>query len=150
MTDNGFFILANQKLQEAEKIYEIYNHAALALQQYITGKNTICFYADLPNVLCYLRIVLRSHLIYVLLSSILVRYSNDERFTRLIKLLPSLSSMNESHRVAVCDLHQSRPDLHFPDLFVQMFQLDTGNNQSGGSAIPAIDVGDSGLVNSNE
>ncbi|KAM3177454.1 hypothetical protein ACTXT7_004539 [Hymenolepis weldensis] len=106
---------SNQKLQEAEKIYEIYNHAALALQQYIT-----------------------------------VRYSNDERFTRLIKLLPSLSSMNESHRIAVCDLRQSRPDLHFPDLFVQMFQLDTGNNQSGGSAVPAIDVGDSGLVNSNE
>nr|CDS27504.1 nuclear receptor 2DBD gamma [Hymenolepis microstoma] len=106
---------SNQKLQEAEKIYEIYNHAALALQQYIT-----------------------------------VRYSSDERFTRLIKLLPSLSSMNEAHRVAVRSLRQSRPDLHFLDLFVQMFQLDTGNSQSEGSAVPAPDVGNSGLVNSNE
>ncbi|KAH9284012.1 Nuclear receptor ROR-alpha [Echinococcus granulosus] len=104
---------SNQKLLEAEKIYEIYNHAASALQQYIT-----------------------------------VRYSSDERFTQLIKLLPSLSSMNEAHRAAVRDLRQSRPELHFPDLFVQMFQLED-NSQFGGLT-QSLPAGDRGLVNSSE
>ncbi|KAL5966467.1 Nuclear receptor ROR-beta [Taenia solium] len=104
---------SNQKLLEAGKIYEIYNHAASALQQYIT-----------------------------------VRYSSDERFTHLIKLLPSLSSMNEAHRAAMQDLRQSRPELHFPDLFVQMFQL--GSNSQSGGAVQSLDGGDHGLVNSTE
>ncbi|VDM16170.1 unnamed protein product [Hydatigera taeniaeformis] len=104
---------SNQKLFEAGKIYEIYNHAASALQQYIT-----------------------------------VRYSSDERFTHLIKLLPSLSSMNEAHRTAMRDLRQSRPEIHFSDLFVQMFQLES-NSQSGG-VVQSLDGGDHGLVNSNE
>uniref|UniRef100_A0A5K3ERQ9 NR LBD domain-containing protein n=1 Tax=Mesocestoides corti TaxID=53468 RepID=A0A5K3ERQ9_MESCO len=104
---------SNQKLLEAEKIYEIYNHAASALQQYIT-----------------------------------VRYTSDERFTHLIKLLPSLSSMNETHRIAVRELRHSRPDLHFPDLFVQMFQLDVGSQSRG--AAPPTDVVSSGLVNASE
>ncbi|VDD74272.1 unnamed protein product [Mesocestoides corti] len=123
---NNWFLLfskANQKLLEAEKIYEIYNHAASALQQYITEANKHLF-------------------------RILVRYTSDERFTHLIKLLPSLSSMNETHRIAVRELRHSRPDLHFPDLFVQMFQLDVGSQSRG--AAPPTDVVSSGLVNASE
>ncbi|VDK31651.1 unnamed protein product [Dibothriocephalus latus] len=41
-----------------------------------------------------------------------------------MEVLPILTNMNSSHRCIVKELMQTRRDLHFPDLYIQMFRLD--------------------------
>nr|VZI51024.1 unnamed protein product [Spirometra erinaceieuropaei] len=67
------------------------------------------------------------------------QYSTEERFYSLMEVLPILTNMNSSHRCIVKELMQTRQDLHFPDLYIQMFRLDDGaeleaNNRSEGPA----------------
>nr|VZI35000.1 unnamed protein product [Spirometra erinaceieuropaei] len=85
---------------------------------------------------------MRAHAVSALRTYITVQYSTEERFYSLMEVLPILTNMNSSHRGIVKELMQTRQDLHFPDLYIQMFRLDDSteleaNNRSEGPAVLA-------------
>lgn len=58
-----------------------------------------------------------------------VRLDTESRFQRLVNVMLVLERLNEQHQQIVHAVRRERRYLEFPDLFVQMFQLEEANEQ---------------------
>ncbi|RTG84924.1 uncharacterized protein DC041_0005221 [Schistosoma bovis] len=52
-----------------------------------------------------------------------VGYSLEERCAALSLISPMLEELNIEHHEVIAQLRQDRPDLEFPQLYLEMFQL---------------------------
>ncbi|CAL8072138.1 unnamed protein product [Calicophoron daubneyi] len=60
-----------------------------------------------------------------------IRFASETRLQSILAIIPILHTMSTEHRTLVRQLRRERSDLRFPDLYVQLFQLDERGQEDG-------------------